>query len=246
LKTDTEHGGSTMKIASVATAFLFAICLAMLSACDGDGDGDAAQEEPILIEDAEAVALQVGDLPVDFVAEGEPAHLTNEQTCAASGDAERQECIDRLEGFGRRDNYQVAYYATDPTAILFRLNHVFSSVSVYETATGAAQAFDYSQGKLEQAIRTSEDISRVSAPTVGDESAAFVANLSAAAAGGAVSISSYVVDFRRGNLLVRVGTDVPATLGNVDDAVQLARQVDQRILRVASLISPTASPIATP
>jgi len=233
-----------MKIASVAMTFLFAICLAALSACGGDGDAD--QEEPILIEDAEAVALQVGDLPVDFVAEGEPAHLTNEQTCAASGDAERQECIDRLEGFGRRDNYQVAYYATDPTAILFGLNHVFSSVSVYETATGAAQAFDYSQGKLEQAIRASEDISRVSAPTVGDESAAFVANLSAAAEGGAVSISSYVVDFRRGNLLVRVGTDVPAALGNVDDAVQLARQVDQRILRVASPVSPTASPIATP
>ena len=233
-----------MKIASVAMTFLFAICLAALSACGGDGDAD--QEEPILIEDAEAVALQVGDLPVDFVAEGEPAHLTNEQTCAASGDAERQECIDRLEGFGRRDNYQVAYYATDPTAILFGLNHVFSSVSVYETATGAAQAFDYSQGKLEQAIRTSEDISRVSAPTVGDESAAFVANLSAAAEGGAVSISSYVVDFRRGNLLVRVGTDVPAALGNVDDAVQLARQVDQRILRVASPVSPTASPTATP
>jgi len=233
-----------MKIASVAMTFLFAICLAALSACGGDGDAD--QEEPILIEDAEAVALQVGDLPVDFVAEGEPAHLTNEQTCAASGDAERQECIDRLEGFGRRDNYQVAYYATDPTAILFGLNHVFSSVSVYETATGAAQAFDYSQTKLEQVIRASEDISRVSAPTVGDESAAFVANLSAAAEGGAVSISSYVVDFRRGNLLVRVGTDVPAALGNVDDAVQLARQVDQRILRVASLISPTANPTATP
>jgi len=64
-----------MKIASVAMTSRFAICLAMLRAGDSGGDGDAAQEEPILIEDAEAVALQVGDLPVDFVAEGEPTHV---------------------------------------------------------------------------------------------------------------------------------------------------------------------------
>jgi hypothetical protein len=39
LKTDTEDGGSTMRIASVAIALLFAICLAVLSACGG-GEGD--------------------------------------------------------------------------------------------------------------------------------------------------------------------------------------------------------------
>ncbi|GAF70474.1 unnamed protein product, partial [marine sediment metagenome] len=39
LETDTEHGGSTMKIVSVAMALLFAISLALLSACGG-GEGD--------------------------------------------------------------------------------------------------------------------------------------------------------------------------------------------------------------
>jgi len=39
LETDTEHGGSTMKIVSVAMALLFAISLAVLSACGG-GEGD--------------------------------------------------------------------------------------------------------------------------------------------------------------------------------------------------------------
>jgi len=230
-----------MKIASVAMAFLFAVCLAVLSACGG-----GEQEEAILIEDAEAVALQVGDLPTEFVAEGEPIHVTIEESCAASSDEERQECIDRLESFGRRDNYQVAYYSTDPTAMLSGMYYVFSSVSVYETVTGAAQSFDYGQGKLEQVIRESEDISRVAAATVGDESEAYVANQSAPLENGSLPISSYLVDFRRGNLLVRVGTEVATALGNVDEAVQLARRVDERILRVTGRISPTVSPVAAP
>lgn len=231
-----------MKILSVVMAFLFAICLGVLSACGGGGD----QEEALLIEDAEAVALQVGDLPIDFVLEGEPIHVTIEESCAAPSDEERQECIDRLASFGRRDNYQVAYYSTDPTAILSGMYYVFNGVSVYETVGGAAQSFDWGQGKLEEVIRESEDVSRVPAPTVGDESAAYVANQGTSAESGSVPVSSYVVDFRRGNLLVRVVTAIPTAPGNVDEAVQLARRLDERILQVASRISPTASPVAAP
>jgi hypothetical protein len=228
-----------MKMASVGVALLVGLCLAVLNACGGDG-GD--EEEAILIEDAEAVALQIGDLPADFVAEGEPMHVTNEESCAAAAEEEREECIERLDSFGRRDNYQVAYDSTDPEAMLSGMYYVFSGVSVYETVTGAAQSFDYGQEQLEEVIGESEDISRVSAPTVGNESAAYVANQGVLSEDVSVPVSSYVVDFRRGNLLVRVVTDIPTALGNVDEAVELARRVDERILAVAGQISSTASP----
>ena len=57
-----------------------------------------------------------------------------------------------------------------------------------------------------------------------------MANLSAAAESGAVAISSYVVDFRRGNLLVRVGTELPATLGRAEtnDIILINKSVSRQ------------------
>jgi hypothetical protein len=62
-----------------------------------------------------------------------------------------------------------------------------------------------------------------------------------------VPISSYVVDFRRGNSIVRIQLGIASALGKVDEALNWARRVDTRILRVSGweTILGTPQPTAT-
>jgi hypothetical protein len=218
--------------------------LIVLAACDGSGGG---QEEAILIEDAEAIALQIGDVPMDFIeVEGSAMHVTNSESCAGALGAEHDECLKRLEEWGRLDGYQVEYAAGEPEAFLSGIYRLFGAVSIYRDQKGAAEAFRVGADRLQEELRQLEDAASVEIPTVGDESVAFVTFDNQSVGTRDIPISLHVVDFRRGNVLVRIGATAPTALASVDEAIRLAQRLDERILRVAGRIPPTASPTATP
>jgi hypothetical protein len=218
--------------------------LIVLAACGG---GDGGQEESVLVQDAEAVALQIGDMPMDFIeVEGSAMHVTNDQSCAGTEGAELDECSSQLEEWGRLDGYQVEYASSDSTALYSGTFDVFGAVSLYQDQKGAAAAFRAGKERLQKGLGELEDANLVEIPTVGDESVAFVTTTSQETGTTDVPVRLYVVDFRRGNVLGRIGATAPTALASVDDALRLAQVMDNRILRVASLISPTARPTAAP
>ena len=236
-----KHG--TMRLTLPLTILLLPF-LIIVAACAGGGDG---QEEAVLIEEAEAIALQIGDVPMDFLeVEGSAMHVTNDKSCASAQGDERDECLSRLEEWGRLDGYQVEYAAGDPQAYLTGVYRLFGAVSIYQDQEGAAEAFRVGADRLQEELRQLEDAAAVEIATVGDESLAFVTLDSQAIGTRDVPISLHVVDFRRGNVLVRIGATAPTALASVDDAIGLAQRLDERILRVAGRISPTAGPTATP
>jgi hypothetical protein len=216
--------------------------LFLLAACGGGG-----QEEVVVIEDAEAAALQVGDVPMDFLeVEGSAMHVTNAESCAGAQGAERDECLGRLEEWGRLDGYQVEYATSDPEALLSGTYNIFGAVSIYRDEKGASEAFRVGEERLQDDLRQLEDAGPVEIPTIGDESTAFVTIDSGSASTRDIPISLHVIDFRRGNVLVRIGATAATALASVDDALRLAERLDERILRVAGQTSPAASPTAAP
>jgi hypothetical protein len=216
--------------------------LFLLAACGGGG-----QEEVVVIEDAEAAALQVGDVPMDFLeVEGSAMHVTNAESCAGAQGAERDECLGRLEEWGRLDGYQVEYATSDPEALLSGTYNIFGAVSIYRDEKGASEAFRVGEERLQDDLRQLEDAGPVEIPTIGDESTAFVTLDSGSASTRDIPISLHVIDFRRGNVLVRIGATAATALASVDDALRLAERLDERILRVAGQTSPAASPTAAP
>jgi hypothetical protein len=218
--------------------------LLLLAACGG-GEKLAGP----LIEDPEAVALQPTDMPVDLVEAGEGGiHVTIEQACASAADAtERQACIDRLNSWGRRDHYQVTYASTDPNTLVTGVFQITVGVSVYETLEGAHASYIYNVDRLKDLLKENPDTSLLQAETVGDESVAWVNNSTETLGNRDVPISSYVIDFRRGNTIVRIQAAIASALGSVDEALTWARRVDTRILRVSGwqTILGTPEPTAT-
>jgi hypothetical protein len=228
-----------MRLTFLPTILLLTL-LIVLAPCAGGGGG---QEEAVLIEDAEAIALQIGDVPMDFLeVEGSAIHVTNAESCATAQGAERDKCLSRLEEWGRLDGYQVEYASNDPQAVLSGTYSIFGAVSIYQNQLGAAEAFRVGEERLQEDLRQLEDAAPVEIPTIADESLAFVTVDSGSTGTRDISISLHVVDFRRGNVLVRIGATAPTALASVDDALELAQRLDERILRVAGRIAPTASP----
>jgi hypothetical protein len=208
---------------------------------------DGGEEEAALVEDAEAIALQIGDMPMDFIeVEGSAMHVTSSQSCAGAEGVELDECLRQLEEWGRLDGYQTEYASNDPAAILSGTYDVFGAISLYQDQKGAAAAFRTGKETLQEELEQLEDAAPVEIPTVGDESVAFVTTSSQETGTRDISVSLHVVDFRRGNVLGRIGATSPTALASVDDALKLAQVMDRRILRVAGQITPTASPTATP
>jgi hypothetical protein len=232
-----------MRLTFLLTILLL-LFLFVLAACAGDGGG---REEAVLIQDAEAVALQIDDMPMDFIeVEGSAMHITNDQSCAGAEGAELDECLSELEEWGRTDGYQVEYASNDSEALLSGTYDIFAAVSLYQDQEGAAAAFRTGKERLQEKLRELEDADPVEIPTVGDESMAFVTTTSQEQGTSEVSVSLQVVDFRRGNVLGRIGATAPTALASIDEAIKLAQAIDSRILRVAGQVSPTASPTAAP
>jgi len=222
------------------------LALLLLAACGGGGDEQALGP---VIQDPEAVALQPSDMPVALITAGEGGiHVTVDQACASATDAtERQACIDRLNSWGRRDHYQVTYASTDPQTLVSGVFQLTEGVSIYETLDGAHASFKYNVERLQGILKDNPDTSLLQAETIGDESVTWVNNSTQTLGGRDVDISSYVVDFRRGNTIVRVQMAIAKALGSVDEALAWARRADTRILHVSGweAILATPGPTAT-
>ncbi|MGQ9573305.1 MAG: hypothetical protein ACUVV3_09030 [Dehalococcoidia bacterium] len=233
-----------MRLTFLPTILLF-LFLLLLAACGSDGGG--APEESVLVQDAEAIALRLTDVPDGFLeVEGSAVHITNDESCAGALGTERDECLKRLEQWGRLDGFEVEYAVSDPALSLTGTHRIFGAVSIYSDQKGATEAFRFSEKRLQQELKELEDAAPVEISAVGDESVAFVATATHTISGREVPVSLHVVDFRRGNVLARIGAQAPTALASVDDALRLARRLDNRILQVASQISSTASPTTTP
>jgi hypothetical protein len=233
-------GHGTMRLTLLVTILLLPF-LFLLAACAGSGD-----EKTLLIGNTEAIAPQVGDMPVGFAkVEGSAMHVTNSDSCASAHGTERDECLSRLDEWGRLDGYEVEYAASDPEAFLSGTYRIFGAVSIYRDQKGAAEAFRVGEGRLQEELQQLEDAAPVEMFTVGDESLAFVTVASQTIGKRDISVSMHVVDFRRGNALVRIGATAPTALASVDDALELAQRLDERILRFTGRITPTAGPTAS-
>jgi hypothetical protein len=234
----------------LVTAILLLPLVIALAACSG-----GSQATAVLIQDPEAIALQASDVPTNFAeVNGSAMHVTNADSCAGTQGAEQQECLSQLEQWGRLDGYEVEYAASDPSAFLTGTYRLFGAVSLYRDQKGASKAFSAGKDRLHQELSTIEDATPVQIPTVGDESLAFVTTATQTVNNTDMSVSLYVVDFRRGNVLVRIGATAPTALASVDDALRLAGVLDTRILQVAAEVTPgvtpagsaTVSPAVTP
>jgi hypothetical protein len=221
------------------TAILLLPLLIALAGCGGGG----GQATAVLIEDPEAIALQLGDVPTDFTeVDGSAIHVTNAESCAGAQGDEQQECLSQLEQWGRLDGYEVEYAARDAGAFLTGTYRIFGAVSIYRDQKGASEAFSAGKDRLHEELSQLEDAAPVQIPTVGDESLAFVTTATQTVGTTDMSVSLHVVDFRLGNVLVRIGATAPTALASVDDALKLAQVLDRRILRVASEVSTTVMP----
>lgn len=232
------------------TAILLLPLLIALAACGGGG-----QTEAVLIEDPEAIALQIADVPTGFTeVDGSAMHVTNDESCAGAQGDEQQQCLRQLQQWGRLDGFEVEYAASDAGAFLTGTYRIFGAVSIYRDQKGAAEAFSAGKDRLHEELSKLEDATPVQIPTVGDESLGFVTTATQTVGTTDMSVSLHVVDFRRGNVLVRIGATAPTALASVDDALKLAQLLDNRVLQVASevtpgvsaTVSPAVSPAATP
>jgi hypothetical protein len=231
-------GTHTTMRSTFITAILLLPLLIALAGCGG-----GSQATSVLITDPEAIALRAGDVPMNFAeVEGSAMHITNADSCAGTQGDEQQECLSQLEQWGRLDGYEVEYAAVDPSAFLTGTYRIFGAVSIYRDQKGASEAFSAGKDRLHEELTQLEDADPVQIPTVGDESLAFVTTANQTVGSTDMSVSLYVVDFRRGNVLVRIGATAPTVLASVDDALKRAETLDARILQVASEAAPTVTP----
>jgi hypothetical protein len=217
---------------------LLFLALLLLAACAGE-------EEDLFLQDPEAALLQESEMPGRFSeVEGSRRHISNEESCAGTEGAELEECLSRLEQWGRLDGIEVEFWADDPSAFDTGVYDVFNSTSIYRDPKGAEEAFRDGLERLEKGLAEMTDATQVEIEGVGDQSAAFGTTTIQKEGDSEISVTLHVVDFRRGNTLARVGAIAPSALASVDDALALAKRVDERILRVAGQTAPTVSPTA--
>jgi hypothetical protein len=188
----------------------------------------------LAINNVEKVVLFEVDMPVEFsqVQEG-TAHLSADDVCGRGSPDEKakQECLKFMQDWGRMDTYQVTFRSNNPLAPLAGSGtfEVLNISSVHRDKEGASKAFAWGKEQLQERLEQSKDARLVPAPTVGEESVAFVVDSNDFYAGQIIMLSYYSIDFRRGNVLVRVATVAPKVLAKMDDVLAFARVIDDRI-----------------
>ncbi len=199
------------------------------------------------INNVESAVLTQRDVPLDFsLVEDGTSHLSLDETCSRGNPAPeaKQECLTNIQEWGRLDTYQVIFRTTNQLATLSGTGmfEILNVSSVHSDSDGANEAYDWGRDQLQARINQGQDARMVTVPTVGEESVAFVVDSTDALFGQQIELSYYSIDFRQGNVLVRVATVAPKVLAKVDDVLALARIVDERIKRGGAQPQPAASP----
>jgi hypothetical protein len=265
-----------LNVIRYALAGIFAIAVAFIAiACGGDGDetllgntprpsgaspgvvqGTQGNSSPgPTINNVEGVVLTQRDVPLDFSrVEDGTSHLSLDESCSR-GNPEpeaKQECLDNMREWGRQDTYQVIFRTNNQLDTLSGTGmfEILNVSSVHEDRDGANEAYDWGREQLQARLNQGDDARLVTVPTVGEESVAFVVDTTDSLFGRQIELSYYSIDFRQGNVLVRVATVAPKVLATSDEVLALARIVDERIKAGGGspqpAVTPSTSPAASP
>lgn len=234
-----------MKMASVAMVFVLAICLAVVSACDG-GDGDITardisdEELALMVLPQQELGGEYAELQLDEETSG---FVTNEETIEEAHDpADEGQDIER---FGRVNGYFEAYSSGNGAFVGEHAPYVATGVELLRDSESASarledEMADYEielSAQAEEQQAREVDLVPFSPGNLGDEASGLDMHVAFPLNGGLeVSYNGSYVAFRRGRL---VGAVVVGQFdGELEDKdrrdriVALARKLDERIQAV--------------
>jgi hypothetical protein len=259
---DMEYGGSAMKMTSVATALLFAICVTLLSACGG-GEADLTaraisdEELALMVLPQEELGAEYAELELR---EDESGFRTNDMTIEedVDPDDERQD----VERFGRLNGYSETYASSSflgESAFGFDEEGMLVAIGVellrdredapgyLEDSVSESEAMFLDEAEGQEGLELELDSRRFSPGGVGDGALGLQMYLGAAMDDVSVlSVNTTFLAFRRGRLLGIVGVVLGGEKEDKrDEVTALARKLDERIQAVLRG-DITPSPAATP
>lgn len=244
-----------MKIASVGMVFVLAICLAVVSACDGGGETDLTADQ---ISDEE-LSLMV--LPPEYLSyvsdlaepysdiQIEPGPWSNQDVVEEDFDPDdEREDVDR---FGRLNGYHQAYTSWMALQEQKGAFHVDTVIELFRSPQGASGYLRDSLTDVEGQVGQEKDdtileqVQTLSIDDIADETIGLRMRLTTRAIGAdELALYGTAIVFRRGRLLgsaAIVRADDKDVVGEVD---ALARKLDDRIQAVLrGDIVPTPTPV---
>lgn len=147
MNADSQHRGTTMKIAGVAMALLLAICLAVLLSACGGGNGDDELEgalRSVTNNDLAIMVLPREDLGEEFAhleIDHDSGFVDNEE--AADGTVDPHDTAGDLERAGRVTGYELEYDAPDFLSALQVGAGVLETATQVDLFRGPSAASDF-------------------------------------------------------------------------------------------------------
>ncbi len=247
---------------NVALGF-FACCLMVpaLAACGsngGDTDSPAATTgtsstpttlvsnpgtSPLVDEPASKYAIAVEDLGFNWITSLNSVYVLNMDNYAATRTfSSENEGRKTLEGWRWLGGYETGYAPEGyDTAVLNGGFYVNQECHIFEDEAGASAAYKWMVARA-QSISVQQPVSM---PQLGNESAAFVANVGNIGNSPVVATYHQVI-FRRGNVVSIVVTKGSQGFMTVDAARELSLITDQKALGQKPAVEPTPISNYTP
>jgi hypothetical protein len=169
-------------------------------------------------------ALKLGDLPPGFIFDASwGGARSNDWLTAKSKDPAAAQAF--IQKYGRVSGYVNRFYRP-PQADLSEGRVTYSKVEFYSSPDNARGA--WADPNWWSAPPT-KNAQQISAPTIGDQSIAFMAAVTITNPRGDVAATLYQIDFRVGSAVANVETWTPVSQANVNDTIALARIVAGRL-----------------